>query len=379
MSLRKTPTITSFFHTCHPTAYCSSSQPRSNRPGRKIHYDGFLHSTRRTYATVASESSSSPSNNHELHWPEISESRRIPTPYQIFNQSRDEPYSKRRFYELVKIYHPDRNAHDNSPISAAGTQHHDIHLERYRLVIAANAILSDPSKRSAYDHTGHGWSDFLEDVSTEQSKRPKYSTYHRWKSDTITRFGWNIDNDPMYNATWEDWERWYERQRRQYHTSAHTSSGSSYRAAPWIPAAFFSSASSAPQGMYTSNAMFLSVVALLAALGGIGQATHANNTARSRSDRIQAHSEKVSKNLMSARDDAMESAGSSTKGDRIRRWVRERDDYGEGEVDGRTLRAGTDDDVCASGVVADKDEEPFWKRPVEPWERGDLKPYKRRD
>lgn len=383
MSLRKSATSSSFFNTYqHCTSY-NSSPSRSNlanRPTNNGHASESLHWRRRTYASVASEkstSATSPSKN-ELHWPDVSEPHRIPTPYQIFNQARDEPYSKRRFYELVKIYHPDRNSSISSSSASATSINSQTHLERYRLVIAANAILSDPSKRSAYDHSGYGWSEFLSDVSNDHSTRSRYTTYHRWKTDTVNRFGWNIDDDPMYNATWEDWERWYERQRRHYHTYTRTSS-SSARAAPWSSATFFSSASSAPSGLYASNAIFLSVVALLATLGGIGQATRANNASVSRSERIQAQSEKVSRNLMSARDDALESAGSTTKGDRIRRWVRERDEYGEGEIDGRTSRAGTDDDVCASGVVKNRDEEPFWKRPLEPWEKGDLEPYKRKD
>ena len=34
-----------------------------------------------------------------------------PTPYDIFGHPKDAPYSKHRFYELVKLYHPDRHSH----------------------------------------------------------------------------------------------------------------------------------------------------------------------------------------------------------------------------------------------------------------------------
>lgn len=352
MSLRKSATLGSLFSNC-PQSICyshSSSQPRSRATtSNKIK----RREARQAFATIAHDPGS-PQPDDQLHWPRVAEARRIPTPYQIFNQSRAEPYSKRRFYELVKIYHPDRNTCSNDEALSK------THLERYRLIIAANTILSDPEKRSAYDRNGYGWSDFLEEESGKATKSYKYTTYHRWKSETVHRFGWSIDDDPMYNATWEDWERWYERQRRP-------------PTSPWNSSFF--SAGQPPQTLYASNFMFLTVVALLATLGGIGQATRANQTSRGRSERIQAHSEKVSRNLMAARDDAMESAGTETKGDRIKRWVRERDDYAEGEPDGRILR--TDDDgLCASGIVTDKDELPFWKKPPEPWERGDLEPYR---
>ncbi|KAK8071300.1 hypothetical protein PG997_011503 [Apiospora hydei] len=107
-------------------------------------------------------------------------------PYEILEQSRNGPYSKRRFHELVMVYHPDRWVH--------GT-YHDIpkatRIERYRLILAANAILSDPLKRRAYDEQGVGWSlgheNFLHNKHT-QATRSRYSS--------------------NMNASWEDWERW---------------------------------------------------------------------------------------------------------------------------------------------------------------------------
>ena len=64
--------------------------------------------------------------------------RRHPTPYQIFEMKTNGVYSKARFYELVKVYHPDRgNGKDE-----ALPRH--IKMERYRLIVAANHILADP-------------------------------------------------------------------------------------------------------------------------------------------------------------------------------------------------------------------------------------------
>jgi curved DNA-binding protein CbpA len=112
-----------------------------------------------------------------------------PTPYEIFSHPRDAKYNKALFYELVKIYHPDRHrTTTDSPIS------HAVRLERYRLVVAANEILSSPNKRRAYDLHGAGW----DGNSTLQSL---YQEADRsWR---------NEPGNASRNATWEDWERWH--------------------------------------------------------------------------------------------------------------------------------------------------------------------------
>lgn len=120
-----------------------------------------------------------------LHWPTSTE----PTPYQIFNQKRDAPYSKARFYQLVKLYHPDRHRHTVTGVS------NSIRLERYRLVVAANDILCDPAKRRAYDLYGAGWGQVrsMNDFSMRETDRS-------WRK---------RPGNPSMNATWEDWESWY--------------------------------------------------------------------------------------------------------------------------------------------------------------------------
>ena len=87
----------------------------------------------------------------------------IPTPYQIFGQKKDSPYSKRKFYELVKLYHPDR--HDYG--SSGNLPSYTTKLERYRLIVAANDILSNPVKRAAYDRYGSGWNGQPDALSPE--------------------------------------------------------------------------------------------------------------------------------------------------------------------------------------------------------------------
>lgn len=124
------------------------------------------------------------------------------TPYDILEQSRHGPYNKRRFHELVMVYHPDRWLHSTYHGIPKATR-----VERYRMMVAANAILSDPIKRRAYDTYGVGWEadgpvtgsrhngDFGTDTPTSSSHG----------GDAGRRRSWQHNSSRM-NATWEDWE-----------------------------------------------------------------------------------------------------------------------------------------------------------------------------
>lgn len=146
----------------------------------------------RRFAHVHSSHSIYP--EEDLSWPNNSTF----SPYDIFKQERTAPYSNRRFYQLVKVYHPDRpcNGHPlckNIPES--------VRLHRYRLLVAAHELLSDPKKREAYDKHGDGW-----------LHRPEL--FARPKEDSIVyRYSMRRaqDADIFRNATWEDWEQWHDR------------------------------------------------------------------------------------------------------------------------------------------------------------------------
>lgn len=133
-------------------------------------------------------------NHNGIRWPEINKSQGIPTPYQIFNQRKGSPYSKRRFYELVKMYHPDMHDHESSnPDLSSATK-----TERYRLVVAANDILSDPVRRGAYDTYGAGWNG-QPDVA-----RSRDSQYQPGPWGNANARGWGDSaQGPSQNATWE--------------------------------------------------------------------------------------------------------------------------------------------------------------------------------
>ena len=123
----------------------------------------------RTYADVHHGNDSTFRDN--MHWPAPKTPPVTPTPYEIFALPKGGAYSKHKFYELVKIYHPDRHGLEGT--ACAGISHVE-KLERYRLVVLAHEILSDPIKRKAYDSYGAGWGSF-ERQSTKHS-RGYYST-----------------------------------------------------------------------------------------------------------------------------------------------------------------------------------------------------------
>ncbi|KAL4868889.1 hypothetical protein BDV12DRAFT_91088 [Aspergillus spectabilis] len=132
----------------------------------------------------------------DLSWPSTSSF----TPYEVFGQSRGAPYSKHRFYELVKIYHPDRPC-NNHPLCKDITP--EVRLQRYRIVVAAHEILSNPSRRAAYDQAGTGWN--LNPASA--------IPYHHYPPSGSREY------NPIYsNATWEDWEQWYNRHDKKQET-----------------------------------------------------------------------------------------------------------------------------------------------------------------
>ncbi|EPS29838.1 hypothetical protein PDE_04788 [Penicillium oxalicum 114-2] len=137
----------------------------------------------RGYAT-ASDSSENP-----YQWPSSSSF----TPYDVLNLRRNAPYSKAQYYDLVKIYHPDRSC-DEHPLCRNISP--EVRLQRYRIVVTAHEILSDPARRAAYDQTGAGWSHHPQRYSTAAEAA------HAWGPYGSTIYA---------NATWEDWERFNNR------------------------------------------------------------------------------------------------------------------------------------------------------------------------
>ena len=266
----------------HPCAATSSppSPPQEHRTVRRLCCR--REPQWRGYADVRS---SKPTSDN-LQWPDLPSATSIPTPYQIFQQKRGAPYSKRRFYELVKLYHPDRHAQEQN-LSSPDLLSPAVRLERYRLVITANDILSDPAKRGAYDRYGAGW-----------NGQPELGAQkHDWSQAAGTGWSGFQDNaSPAQNATWEDWERWYRRD-----------------------------AKGKQEPLYFSNSAFVSLIAIFAALAGIGQATRVGDHSRTFLEQIEAIHEDCSKDIQRRRT---ESHTFINKDERMLSFLRNRDASG---------------------------------------------------
>ncbi|PGH04034.1 hypothetical protein GX51_03704 [Blastomyces parvus] len=229
----------------------------------------------------------------DLSWPAT------PTfsPYDIFKQSRTEPYSKRRYYDLVKIYHPDSQNKDNP---FCKTVPEAIRVHRYRLIVAAHEILSDPVKRDAYDRYGHGWEHRTELFAEKKTKN----------MDVRYERGTGVDDSIYRNATWEDWERWHRR---------HDPNPS--------------------QASTVSHGTFASFLILLMIFGGVGQAVTIGNYSSFVDERVKVADDKCAKLLHGRRQQTI--AQMNSLDGRLQSFLIRRDPYGCGlkEEEEETYRA----------------------------------------
>lgn len=100
-------------------------------------------------------------------WP----SSTCPSPHQVLGVGGDElRYSKKNFYALVKLYHPDSNIAPPEVASLPPATR----LERYHLLVKANEILSDPHKRRLYELGQIGWPKRDANTPTYERARPVY-------------------------------------------------------------------------------------------------------------------------------------------------------------------------------------------------------------
>lgn len=212
-------------------------------------------------------------------WPEPKVPQSTPTPYEIFRLKKGAVYSKHRFYELVKVYHPDRHGHEGCPNIS-----HAERMERYRLIIIAHEILSDPVKRQEYDKLGLGWGDsgFKATRAYSSSNKP-YGT------------GAGFDASPFQNATWEDWERWYQRDTKPEDQD----------------------------GNYLSPNAFAFLVILLAVVTGVAQATNAGQYSFSLEEKVRMVNQETNQFLSNRAD---EHTGNNLDSEKRVKWFLEKRD-----------------------------------------------------
>ncbi|KAJ5481718.1 hypothetical protein N7475_000530 [Penicillium sp. IBT 31633x] len=219
-----------------------------------------------------SYASASPFPHQDYSWP----TTRSFTPYDILNLHREAPYTKRHYYDLVKIYHPDRPLKDH-PLFHQLTP--EIRLQRYRIVVEAHEILSNPIKRAAYDRSGTGWNHILPDTKIE----------------------WNTRGPNIYaNATWEDWEQWNNRHK-------------------------------GPQQHVVDQRTFSRLLILLVLFGGALQASWIGQMNNGVQDRLREVNEKSAHFLHGRRDNTVKQMDSNDA--RVQSFLIRRDPTGSGLKD----------------------------------------------
>ncbi|EME77693.1 uncharacterized protein MYCFIDRAFT_212535 [Pseudocercospora fijiensis CIRAD86] len=278
------------------------------------------------YATIAGDSSdkghSDPAEKAEPEpahvWPEPHKGQNSPTPYQIFDLKHDGEYRKAHYYKLVKLYHPDLHGNGKSKDDPA----HQLKMERYRLIVAAHNILSDPTKRSAYDRFGSGWNGKAEVGSRDTWGTPSPAGPFSQS--------WRDPNDPVWqNATWEDWERWRQ----------HRDSGGKTKTPP----------------VYMANSYFLAAIVALAIIGSSLNGKRASEAGSYLVEQRDIVHDRAAKELRKVRQEAN---GMTNRQDRIDFFVRQReatqDTRGYQDLqEEKASRVLKDREICASDNISE--------------------------
>lgn len=202
------------------------------------------------------------------------------TPYDILRQEPAAPYSKRRYYELVKIYHPDLQIEDRRSLKNVSEE---VRLQRYRLIVAAHEILSDPEKRAAYDRDGTGWHSHPDHPDSKLNPKT-----HAYAADN--------DSSIFNNATWEDWERYHNRNKPK-------------------------------QVQMVSHGTFISFMLLLVLFGGFAQASWITQTQLGLDQRVQETNAKSARLLAKRRQQTDEL---KSREHRVQNFLIRRDPTGSG-------------------------------------------------
>ncbi|KAK9239895.1 hypothetical protein V1525DRAFT_279309 [Lipomyces kononenkoae] len=170
-------------HICLAMHFVSSSKS----PVKRLYRGGSWHLARqqsaqrvRCFSDSLSRFATAADPNTFLRWP----NKESPNPYQIFGITRgevDQKILKKRYYILVKQYHPDTAELPETASDAAKAADRIIR-ERFDRIVEAYNILSDPERKRLYDVSGDGW-------NYPDPDRPRVKPYVR------------------YNYTAEEWER----------------------------------------------------------------------------------------------------------------------------------------------------------------------------
>jgi curved DNA-binding protein CbpA len=209
-------------------------------------------------------------------------------------------------------------------------------MERYRLIVAANDILSDPTKRSAYDRFGAGWNGRAPIPSQRNGGERAGPFSQNWNSDPA---------DPIWkNATWEDWERFY-------HDRAAKAAGTSPQDGVHNPNR---------TGLYLHNSYFLLMVMVLAVMGSTANYSRAQNEGQYFVDQRDIIHDRAAKELRRVKQEALHGG---SKEDRVQWFLRNREaTMGVPGSDAEALREEKvgrllpEREVCRSEEVSEADD-----------------------
>ncbi|KAF3934299.1 hypothetical protein ABW19_dt0205857 [Dactylella cylindrospora] len=255
-----------------------------------------------------------------INWPDKPHTQL--TPYEIFDQPHSSAYKKTTFYQLVKLYHPDIALPSNHPSASLSKA---IRTERFRLVVAANAILADPSKKKAYDTYGVGWNS--RHSAARDPRRRTAATYADgpWK------------HSPAGNATWEDWERWYRAEGMGGYTATAEN----------------------PEDTQplTSNTNFVTIILLISISGILIQLARFDTYSSRYEERRDRRDREISRQLFRLRREGDELGG---KDGRVQAFLRMRDPEGygggvEAVREEKLRRLLPEGEVCMSDDTRSKD------------------------
>ncbi|KAF3903311.1 hypothetical protein AA313_de0210142 [Arthrobotrys entomopaga] len=281
--------------------------------------------TSRRYASHADSTTS-----HALNWP--SKPLTQLTPYEIFNQPHCSAYQKQTFYRLVKLYHPDCTPQADHPSAYLSKT---IRTERFRLIVAANTLLADPTKKKAYDAYGVGWNGLNTHRGTDFKTRTSAAyASGPWK------------NSPAGNATWEDWERWYKAEGM----------GGTNPDSPFSSGFPGSESRGDAVTPLTTKTNFVTILLLLSFTGVLVQLARVDQFTTTYEERRDKRNRDIQRDLWRAKKDALAMGG---KDGRVQAFLKMRDPEVYGGVEEvreeRLRRLLPEGEVCMSDEVRGKD------------------------
>ncbi|MBW0493527.1 hypothetical protein O181_033242 [Austropuccinia psidii MF-1] len=174
-----------------------------------------------------------------------------PNPFEIFHLPRSATPSqiKQRYYQLVKIYHPDI-ATQSLPSKSKGSSDNQI-LNRFKLIVQAYELLRSPSRRQNYLTYGVGWP-HIPHRSPHSGSQTKSKSNHTYHSKNYQSFWFQFLNPSYPNHSYSS--KFQSDPFNNHHSSKSTFKEQWHR-----------------NGLFSKNGIFISSVGCIGLVGYILQ------------------------------------------------------------------------------------------------------------